>query len=134
MEVKIESKIGKLKNNEERIYFFLSDCSNFQQFAVNDKIKNWHSECNLCSFTVEGIGDMSFRIVDKKPNNMVKFSIENTQAENVFLWVQLKEINTDDTKVKLTVKLDVNPMMRMFISKPLKQGLDKMIDTLEQIC
>ncbi len=134
MEVKIESKIGRLRNDEERIYAFISDCNNFQQFVVNDKIKDWQSDSEACDFSVDGIGHLAFRIVEKNPNNLVKFSIESTQAENVFLWVQLKNVTVGDTRVKLTAKLNVNPMMKMFISKPLKEGLDKVVDTLERMC
>ena len=134
MELKVESKIGRLRSDENRIYDFLSDCNNFQQFASNEKIRNWQSDSESCSFTIDGIGDVVFRIVDKEPNKLVKFSIENAQADNIFLWLQLKNVTSNDTRLKLTAKLDANPMIRMFISKPLKQGLDKIIDTLEQAC
>jgi len=134
MELKEESKIGRLKIDHERIYAFLSDCSNFQQFASGAKVQNWQSASDSCSFTIEGAGDVTFRIVERRPGELLKFSIENAQAENIFLWVQLKNVSPGDTRVKLTAKLDVNPVLRMFISKPLKQGLDKIVETLEGIC
>jgi len=134
MEVKVESKIGQLNSNSERIYDFLSNCSNFQQFAANEKVKNWQSDSDSCSFTVDGIGDIAFRIVERSPGNMIKFSIENAQAENIFLWVQMKSASINDTRVKLTAKLEVNRIIGMFISKPLKNGLDKIVETLETVC
>jgi carbon monoxide dehydrogenase subunit G len=134
MELKVESKIGQLRSDDQRIYSFLSDCCNFQQLAVNDKIKNWQSDGDSCHFTVDGVGDVTFRIVERHPNDLIKFSIENAQAENVFLWIQLKTVNQSDTRVKLTAKLEVNPVLKMLISKPLKQGLDKIVETLENIC
>ena len=133
MEVKVESKIGQLRSDDQRIYSFLSDCSNFQQFTMNEKVKNWHSDSESCSFTVDGAGDVTFRIVERRPNELIKFSIENAQAENVFLWIQLKNVNPGDTRVKLTAKLEVNPVLKMLISKPLKQGLDKIVETLESV-
>ena len=134
MEVKVESKIGRLRSDDGRIYGFLSDCNNFQQFAANDKVKNWQSDNESCSFTIDGAGNVVFRIVERRPNELVKFSIENAQAENIFLWVQLKSPTQGDTRVKLTAKLDVNPVVRMLISKPLQQGLDKIVETLEHVC
>ena len=133
MELKEESRIGRLKIDRERIFAFLSDCNNFQQFAANTEVNNWQSDNDSCRFTIKGAGDVSFRIVDRRPGELLKFSIENAQAENIFLWVQLKNVNPGDTRVKLTAKLDVNPVIRMFISKPLKQGLDKIVETLENI-
>ena len=133
MELKEESKVGRLKVDHERIYAFLSDCNNFRQFAVGEKVKNWQANGDSCRFTIDGAGDVAFRIVERRPGELLKFSIENAQAENIFLWVQLKSIQPGDTRVKLTAKLEVNPVLRMFISKPLKQGLDKIVETLEGI-
>ena len=134
MELKIESKVGRLRSEDSRIYEFLSDCNNFQQFAADDKVKNWQSDSESFSFTIDGAGDVVFRIVERRTNELVKFSIENAQAENINLWVQLKSPNPGDTRVKLTAKLDVNPVVRMFISKPLQNGLDKIVETLERLC
>ena len=133
MEVKIESKIGQLRSDDSRIYNFLSDCNNFQ-FAVNEKVKNWQSDNDSCRFSIDGVGELIFRIVERRPNDLIKFAIENVKAENMFLWVQLKSVNQNDTRVKLTAKLELNPVLQMMISKPLKQGLDKIVETLEMYC
>ena len=134
MELKVESKIGRLRTDEGRIYGFLSNCNNFQQFTANDKVKNWQSDSDSCSFHVDGAGDVIFRIVERRPNELIKFSIENAQAENIFLWIQLKTANPGDTRMKLTAKLETNPVLRMLIAKPLQQGLDKIVETLEKLC
>ena len=134
MEVKVESKIGVLQSDNGRIYDFLANCNNFQQFAASGKVKDWRSDSDSCSFSVEGVGDVNFRIVERRSGDLVKFAIENAQAENIFLWVQLKSVDMGVTRVKLTTKLDVNPVVSMFISKPLKNGLDKIVETLEKIC
>ena len=134
MELKVESKIGRLRTDDSRIYGFLSDCSNFQKFTASEKVKNWRSDSDSCSFNVDGAGDVVFRIVERRPNELIKFTIENAQAENIFLWIQLKATSTGDTRVKLTAKLETNPVLRMLISKPLQQGLDKIVETLENIC
>ena len=134
MELKVESKIGRLRTDDTRIYGFLSNCNNFQQFAASDKIKNWRADSDSCGFNVDGAGDVIFRIVERRPNELIKFSIENAQAENIFLWIQLKSASPGDTRVKLTAKLETNPVLKMLISKPLQQGLDKIVETLEKIC
>jgi len=134
MEVKVESKIGRLSGNSERIYDFLSNCNNFQQFASSDKVSNWQSDTDSCSFTIEGVGDVVFRIVERQLGCLIKFSIENAQADNIFLWIQMKNASLNDTRIKLTTKMEVNAVMSVFISKPLKSGLDKIVETLEYVC
>jgi len=134
MEVKVESKIGVLHSECSHIYAFLSDCNNFQQFAKSDKVKEWRSDSNSCSFVVEDVGNLAFSIVERQQDSLVKFTIDNAQAENIFLWVQMKSVDYGITRVKLTTKLEVNPMMSVLISKPLKAGLDRIVETLEKIC
>ena len=134
MELKVESKVGQMQSDAGRIYSFFSDCNNFQQFASSEKIKNWQSDSESCCLTIDGAGDIVFRIVERRPNELIKFSIENDQAEDIFLWIQLKSVHPSDTRIKITVKLSANPMLRMLISKPLKQGLDKIVETIERSC
>jgi len=134
MEVKVESKIGRLQSDDHRIFGLFSDCTTFQRFELADKVKNWQADRDFFSFTVDGAGDVTFRIVERHPNDLIKFSIANAHAENIFLWLQLKAVGPGDTRVKLTAKLQTNPMLNMLISKPLKQGLDRIVETLENIC
>ncbi|MDR0712646.1 MAG: SRPBCC family protein [Bacteroidales bacterium] len=131
MEVKVESRIGILNQVEKCVYDFVSDCNNFKPLANHGPVKDWTSDSDSCGFSVENIGRLSFRIVDREPGKFVKFAIDNPQAENVFLWVQLKDSGLNNTRIKLTTKLNVNPMLKMLISSPLKRALDKIVDTLE---
>ena len=134
MEVKVESKIGRLQSDDQRIFDLFSDCTTFQQFELADKVKNLQADRDSFRFTVDGAGDVAIRIVERQPNDLIKFSIENVHAQNIFLWIQLKNAGPGDTRVKLTAKLETNPVLNMLISKPLKQGLDRIVDTLENIC
>ena len=134
MEVKVESKIGRLQSDDHRIFGFFSDCTSFQKFDLADKVKNWQADRDSFRFTVDGAGDVIFRIVERHPNDLIKFSIENAHAENIFLWIQLKSVGPSDTRMKLTAKMETNPVMNMLISKPLKQGLDRIVETLENVC
>lgn len=64
-----------------------------------------------------------------KPNKMVKFKSENLPFD-VFLWLQLLAKQENDTKMRLTVKADLNPIMESMVSKPLKQAVDQVADLL----
>ena len=132
MEVKVESKIGVLRNDNGRIYGLFSDCNSFQPFAAEARATNWRSETDTCSFTTEA-GDVTITIVERRPNELVKYSIDFAQSEYVYLWVQIKTGDNGDSRVKITTKVSVNPMIGMFLSKPLKNGLDRIIDMLEQV-
>ena len=46
------------------------------------------------------------------------------------MWIQLKESAEDETKLKLTVKADLNVFIKPMVSKPLQEGLDKIAEML----
>ena len=49
------------------------------------------------------------------------------------LWVQLKQVAHNDTKVKITIKADLNPMLKMMVNKPLQNFVDKLVEGMEKM-
>lgn len=131
--IKLESKIGKIINTEENTYNFLSDFNNFKELIPEDKIKNWESTEDSCSFTVEGVGGVSMQIVEKQPNGMIKVLSNVNNNIDFNFWIQLKQAGENDTRIKLTIKADINPMMQMIVKKPLQTFLDNLVEQLEKL-
>jgi len=126
----IESKIGTINNSAEKIYSFLSDFNNFKNFVPPDKVKNWQSTQDTCQFEIEGIGIVGLKIIEREPFTTIKLTGEGKTPFDFFFWAQLKETNSSDTKIKLTVKADLNPMFKMIVEKPLTNALNTLIDQL----
>ena len=61
---------------------------------------------------------------------MIKYTAEGKTPFNFFLWIQLKEVAEDDTRVKLTIKADMNPMIKMMASKPIKKFLGVLVEAI----
>ncbi|MCK4631353.1 MAG: SRPBCC family protein, partial [Bacteroidales bacterium] len=129
---KFESRIGKLNTSGEKAFDFLSDFRNFSRFIPADKIKEWEASTEQCKFTVEGVGKVGLKIIEKEPNKLVKITGDSTAGLEFFFWIQIKEIGEKDTRVKLTIKADLNPMMKMVAAKPLKSFVNLMIDKIEE--
>jgi len=128
--MKLESKVGKIENTDERIYNFLADFNNFKHLLPPDKIKNWQSDDSSCSFTVDPIGNTGVRIVEKEPYNLIKLTNLEESNMNFNFWVQLKMLSETDTRIKLTLEANLNPMMQTMAKKPLQDFLDKLVDQL----
>jgi carbon monoxide dehydrogenase subunit G len=133
MELKIESRTGKMENADSRIYSFLSDFRNFSQMIPADKVKNWTATEDTCSFSVDGLGNTGLRIVEKEPYKLVKITGQEGAPFDFAFYIQLKSIDVLDTRIKLTIQADVNPMIKMMAEKPLQKFLDGLIDQLEKI-
>lgn len=131
--MKLESKIGKIESSDQKIYEFLTNFNNFQQLIPADKIKDWEADENSCSFSIDPVGKTGFKIIEKEPYKMVKLTNKEQTAYNFFFWVQLKQVEENQTAVKLTMDVDLNPMMQMMAKKPLQNFLDTLVDQLKKL-
>ena len=130
METKIESRVGTIAATEERIYNFISNFNNFKQFIPGDKIKDFESTEDSCKFSVPNMGKLGLRIIEKTPYNTIKVSGDWMANQQFNLWVQLKQAAENDTKFKITIKAELNPMLKMMVSKPLQNFVDKLVEAM----
>ncbi|WP_321479049.1 SRPBCC family protein [uncultured Bacteroides sp.] len=130
-----ESKIKVISYNQERVYAKLSDLNNLQALKDRmpaDKIKNLNFDSDSLSFDASPVGEIRLKIVDKVEPKTIKF--ETVKSPIPFnLWIQLVETGEEECKLKLTVRIDINPFMKGMIQKPLQEGLEKMAETLAVI-
>ena len=127
-----ESRIGKVNSEAEKIYNFATDMRNFNRFLPEDTIESWEASEDECSFEVSPVGKAKISIVRKDPCNTVKYSGYGLNETEFYLWLQLKELEKDDTRVKLTIKADLNPGLKMIAKGPIKQFLDKLVKGMEE--
>jgi hypothetical protein len=97
-----------------------------------DKIRDFRFDSDSCSFRVDPIGEVRFCVIEREPCKLVKFKSENLPFD-VFLWIQLVQKAEKDTKMKITLRADLNPFIKGMVSKPLKEGLEKISDVIASL-
>jgi hypothetical protein len=127
---KFESEIKKSQHNDNQIFSFISNFNNFENLIPKDKITGWQSSEDSCRFSVNGIGEAGLKIIDKEPYKTVKYSTDGKVPFNFYLWIQLKQVDINDTRIKLTIKADLNSMMKMMVGKQVKQFLNMLGDAI----
>lgn len=130
--MKLESKIGKVSYTDEKVYNFLTDFNNFKNLIPEDKVSDWQSDENSCSFSVNPIGKTGIKIIEKEPYKLIKLSSLEDDKFHFTFWVQIKMLEEQDSRIKLTLEANLNPMMQMMAKKPLQEFLDKLIDQLDK--
>lgn len=126
------SDIKTIPYNDDRIFAMLSDLSNLERVKdriPEDKIKDFTFDTDSCSLSVDPVGKVHFQIVEREPNKTIKFVTTNSPVP-LFMWVQLKQVADSDTRMKLTVRADVSPLIKPMISKPLQDGINKIAEVL----
>lgn len=129
------SEVKQIPHNEDRIYTMLSDLSNLERVKdriPQDKIKDFEFDSDSCSFAVDPIGRIQFQVVEREPNKLVKFTTTNSPIP-LFLWIQLQQVAENDTRLKLTVRADLNPFLKPMVSKPLQEAVDKISTVLASL-
>ena len=126
------SAVKTIPYNEDKIFAMLSDLSNLERIkdrVPQDKIKNFTFDADTCSITVDPVGSIMFRIVERIPNRTIKFSTTNSPVP-LLMWIQLKQIAENDTRMKMTVRADLNSFLKPMVSKPLQEAIDRISEVI----
>lgn len=130
--VKFESSIQTIKAPQDKAFEVLSDLHNIENHLSalpDDQVQLEKIESDAVFFKVENAGTFGLRIIDKEPYKTIKFeSVSSPVPFN--LWIQLKEVDPNDTKVKLTLKAEMSTMVKMMIGKHIKNFLEKLAEAI----
>lgn len=122
------SEVKTIPYSDERIFTMLSDLSNLERIKdriPGDKVKDFEFDTDSCSLSVDPVGKIAFRILEREPNKTIKLATTNSPVP-LTLWIQLKQIAEADTKMKLTARAELNPFLKPMVSKPLQEAVDKL--------
>lgn len=129
------SDVKTISHSDAEVFRVLSDMSKLELVKdriPEDKIKEFTFDADSVSFKVDPIGQVKFLVVEREPNKLVKFKSENLPFD-VFLWIQLVGKQETETKMRLTVKADINPFMKGMVTKPMKEAVAKISDMIADL-
>ncbi len=122
-----ESEIKTISSGEEVVFGLISDLNNLQLLKddprVQEKLSDLTFDTDSCSFSVDMLGKIGFRIVEREPYKTVKMELYDVPMQMNF-WIQLKQVADNDTKMKLTLKAELPTMVKMMVDGKLKEGIN----------
>lgn len=129
------SEVKALPYNQIKVYEVLSNLQNLDKIKdkiPHDKVRDFSFSQDSCSFSIDPVGQIKFSIIEKDPPKTIKFGADKSPIE-VNMWIQLVSSGEKETKMKLTVKANLNPFLKPMLSKPLQDGLNKAADVIALI-
>ncbi len=120
------SKQVQIKRPGEQIYRALSDFERFTPI-LGDKVEGWEATEDRCSFRAKGF-TVTLGMEERRPNELVKIVGESPLAFT--LWIQLKEVEAADTRLRLVVEVELNMMMKMLVGSKLQGALDQVVQQI----
>jgi len=134
-ESKFESSIKQIPYPQEAVYRNISDLRNLEKVrdrVPEDKVSDFSFDEDTVSLNVPPVGQISLRICDREEPKCVKF--ETVQSPVPFnLWIQVLPVDNQNSKMKVTVKAELNPFIRGMVEGPLTDGVEKIADALSQV-
>lgn len=148
---KYESQIKEINALQENVYNRLSDLSQLQQMKdnmpaeVKEQIKakmaadsdgkvqvsNFSFTADTVCFKANGM-DVCIRIIDREPNKCVKFTADNSPIAFT-LWIQMLPQGPYQTKIRVTLDVDIPFYLRPMIGKKLDGAADQIAEMLTKI-
>lgn len=129
-----ESTIRQIDYSQQSVYNLLSDLSNIDR--VKDRLPA--GKLNGLTFDTDSIaittpmGAVKLHIIEREEPKCIKFETAESPLPFNF-WIQILPMDEQRSKMKLTIKADLNPFIKGMVSKPLKEGIEKIADALQAI-
>ena len=126
-----ESKISIDKPVAD-VFSFLKDFNNHQQL-MPDSISEWVSTTNEASFAIKNMSRLSLKISNRIPNSSVIIIPASEVPFNIEMRWVVTSLDDDSTEAILTVSAELNMMMKMMASGPLKKLTDFQVTELKKV-
>lgn len=131
-ESKFESSVKHIPYSQLAVYKNISDLTNLEKVrdrVPEDKVQGFSFDQDTVSINVAPVGELKLRICDREEPKCVKF--ETVQSPVPFnVWVQVLPVDENSSKMKVTVKAELNPFVKGMVEKPLQEGVEKIADAL----
>ena len=124
------SGVKAAQGSAEQVFKVLSDMNNIQRIKskIESKVQDLQTTTDTCSFSVSA----SVKISSREPNNTIVY--ESVNSPMAFkMWAQIKEVNPTQSAIRLTLKVDLNFMLKSMIGGMLEQGIDKVADAIAKL-
>ena len=130
-----ESSVKLIEAPQQKVYDMLSDLNNLKKAKdqmPSDKLKDLRFDRDSVSVSVAPLGSLTLRVVEREELKTIKFETANSPIP-FNMWIQLLPASEESTKMKLTVKAELNPFIRGMVSGPIEQGLEKIAEALTMV-
>lgn len=131
-----ESSIKTISANNEMVFAKLADLRNLEtlkeRLPSNAPIQDLEVDEDSIHFSIQPIGKMGLRIIDRTEFSTIKLASENSPI-SFNTWIQLVPINEDETKLKITLKAELPMMIKMMLGNKMEDFVNQLAEVLTKI-
>lgn len=94
-----------------------------------EKIQLEAIDQDTCAFVISGAGRLVLKVVEREPEKTIKLEAESSPIP-LTIWIQLLEPNPMDTRLRLTLRTELNFIMKKMIGSKLQDGVERLADMM----
>lgn len=128
------SGVKAAQGSAEQVFKVLSDMNNIQRIKsrIEGKVQDLQTTTDTCSFSIPPFGSASLKIASREPNSTVVY--ESVNSPMAFkLWIQIKEVAAIQSAIRLTLKVDLNFMLKSMLGSKIEEGIDKVAEAIAKL-
>jgi hypothetical protein len=129
--MELTSKTVNIQALNSVIFNMLCNCNNIAKYIPSDKIQNWQSTEDSCSFTVEGAGKIEMSIQEKIPYSSVSYTIGNNITKAASIVFSISKTDEQSCELEAKASLDVPFFMAQMLKSSLQRFMDMLVDYIK---
>ena len=98
---------------------------------LDGKLEDMTFDQDSITLKVQGIS-LTLRIIEREPMKCIKFEGDKSPVP-MNLWIQMLPVSDEQSKMRVTIRAEVNMFMKAMVSKPLQEGVEKLAEMLSAI-
>ncbi len=132
MEFQIVSNTERINTSAYQVYFSLSKLSNFDSIPKGKGVNNWETTEDTLSFNFKNFIFICFRIIEREEYKLIKIASEGKNPFSYKIWIQLKEINYNDTRMRITMRAEMGIIKKILLKRFLKKMISDFASQIAQ--
>ena len=129
--LKIQSEEVTSKANIIQVHTFLKNLNNFKHLFPKDKISDWVSNKEQCSLKIQKMYTLELKKVEVKPT-YIKLSSGKSASFKFDMQINLIALDDEHTTAQIQCNIDINPILKAMVSKPLNELFNYMANKIEK--
>lgn len=130
--MKIESNKEVINTPINNVFNYLSDLNNYEVLFPQDKIENWVSSNDECSFKIKGATVIDFKITERNEDKSIVLNSGIKSPFKFTLTIFIEDIDGAKTIAFNLFDAKVNAFLKMMIEKPLTNLFNHLSASLKQ--
>jgi carbon monoxide dehydrogenase subunit G len=127
-----ESRTGRVSCSSRKAFDFMADLRNFTRFIPANEIRDLVIDSDSCSFQADMLGTVKIHISEKECPRKIVYSGTMPYVNDFSMSVDIREIQEGISEVKLFVRAELNPFLKMMAAESINRVLGTIIDEMEK--